>query len=230
MLVLVLKEVTSVHFLLLFLPQAHEAVIRGQYPAPEETLQFLAAVRLQYLLGDYSSQTSVPEISQVFSMARLRARVQNSAKTFAPGGSAADRSGTSERKRSSFLEGTLRRSFRSGSLSRQRLEEENSLEAWLREEAAAVRASVVDKWRKLQGMVQEQAMVKYMSVVKEWQGYGSTLFNVEVGLGARSAFCSLPLRLHSVSSISVFAVSRRPVSPRAVVGRQPRGRVSVQTR
>lgn len=74
----------------------------------------------------------------------------------------------------------MRRSFRSGSLSRQRLEEENSLEAWLREEAAAVRTSVMDKWRKLQGMSQEHAMVKYMSVVKEWQGYGSTLFNVEV--------------------------------------------------
>lgn len=161
--------------------QAHEAVIRGQYPAPEETLQFLAALRLQYLLGDHSSQATLPEMSQVFPMTRLRARVQNSAKTFAPGtGSVAERSGTAERKRSSFLEGTLRRSFRSGSLSRQKLEEENSLEAWMREEAAAVRISVMDKWKKLQGMNQEQAMVKYMALVKEWQGYGSTLFNVEV--------------------------------------------------
>lgn len=166
--------------------QAHEAVIRGQYPAPEETLQFLAALRLQYLLGDHSPHASFPEMSQVFPMARLRARVQNSAKTFAPGsggGSVADRSGTLERKRSSFLEGTLRRSFRSGSLSRQKLEEENSLEAWLREEAAAARTSVTDKWKKLQGMNQEQAMVKYMTLVKEWQGYGSTLFNVEVRTG-----------------------------------------------
>ncbi|XP_076600770.1 unconventional myosin-X isoform X1 [Chaetodon auriga] len=174
----------SVEFAFMF-EQAHEAVIRGQYPAPEETLQFLAALRLQYLLGDHSSQVSVPEMSQVFPMARLRARVQNSAKTFAPGaGSVADRSGTSERKRSSFLEGTLRRSFRSGSLSRQKLEEENSLEAWMREEAAAVRTSVMDKWKKLQGMNQEQAMVKYMTLVKEWQGYGSTLFNVECRDGA----------------------------------------------
>lgn len=166
--------------------QAHEAVIRGQYPAPEETLQFLAALRLQYLLGDHGPHASFPEMSQVFPMARLRARVQNSAKTFAPGGgggSVADRSGTLERKRSSFLEGTLRRSFRSGSLSRQKLEEENSLEAWLREEAAAARTSVTDKWKKLQGMNQEQAMVKYMTLVKEWQGYGSTLFNVEVRTG-----------------------------------------------
>ncbi|XP_019209525.1 unconventional myosin-X [Oreochromis niloticus] len=169
----------SVEFAFMF-EQAHEAVIRGQYPAPEETLQFLAALRLQYLLGDHNSQSTIPEMSQVFPMSRLRARVQNSAKTFAPGtGSVADRSGTAERKRSSFLEGTLRRSFRSGSLSRQKLEEENSLEAWMREEAAAVRTSVMDKWKKLQGMNQEQAMVKYMALVKEWQGYGSTLFNVE---------------------------------------------------
>ncbi|KAI3375309.1 hypothetical protein L3Q82_021091 [Scortum barcoo] len=169
----------SVEFAFMF-EQAHEAVIRGQYPGPEETLQFLAALRLQYLLGDHSSQANVPEMSQVFPMVRLRARVQNSAKTFAPGASSvAERSGTSERKRSSFLEGTLRRSFRSGSLSRQKLEEENSLEAWMREEAAAVRTSVMDKWKKLQGMNQEQAMIKYMTLVKEWQGYGSTLFNVE---------------------------------------------------
>ncbi|XP_075878359.1 unconventional myosin-X [Nelusetta ayraudi] len=174
----------SVEFAFMF-EQAHEAVICGQYPAPEDTLQFLAALRLQYLLGDHSPGASLPEMSQVFPVARLRARVQNAARSFAPGsggsggGSVAERSGTAERKRSSFLEGTLRRSFRSGSLSRQRLEEENNLEAWLREEVAAARTCVTDKWRKLQGMKQEQAMVKYMALVKEWQGYGSTLFNVE---------------------------------------------------
>ncbi|KAM4556029.1 unconventional myosin-X [Fundulus diaphanus] len=174
----------SVEFAFMF-EQAHEAVIQGHYPGPEETLQFLAALRLQYLLGDQNPQANVPEMCQVFPMARLRARVHNSARTFAPGaGSPAERSGTAERKRSSFLEGTLRRSFRSGSLSRQKLEEENSLEAWMREEAAAVKTSVMDKWRKLQGMSQEQAMVKYMALVKEWQGYGSTLFNVECRDGA----------------------------------------------
>uniref|UniRef100_A0A671WQM9 Myosin X n=1 Tax=Sparus aurata TaxID=8175 RepID=A0A671WQM9_SPAAU len=189
----------SVEFAFMF-EQAHEAVIRGQYPAPEETLQFLAALRLQYLLGDHSSQASLPEMSQVFPMTRLRARVQNSAKTFAPGtGSVAERSGTAERKRSSFLEGTLRRSFRSGSLSRQKLEEENSLEAWMREEAAAVRISVMDKWKKLQGMNQEQAMVKYMALVKEWQGYGSTLFNVESRDGAFPADLWLGVSREAIS-------------------------------
>ncbi|TNN32870.1 Unconventional myosin-X [Liparis tanakae] len=169
----------GVEFAFMF-EQAHEAVIRGRYPGPEETLQFLAALRLQYLQGDHSAQAGGPDMSLVFPMARLRARVQNSARTFAPGSG----SGTAERKRSSFLEGTLRRSFRSGSLSRQKLEEENSLEAWLREEAAALRTSVTDKWRKLQGVSQNAAMVKYMAVAKEWPGYGSTLFNVECRDGA----------------------------------------------
>uniref|UniRef100_A0A8C2ZX11 Myosin X n=1 Tax=Cyclopterus lumpus TaxID=8103 RepID=A0A8C2ZX11_CYCLU len=194
----------SVEFAFMF-EQAHEAVIRGQYPGPEETLQFLAALRLQYLQGDHSSQANVPDMSLVFPMARLRARVQNSAKTFAPssvsGSVAGDRSGTAERKRSSFLEGTLRRSFRSGSLSRQKLEEENSLEAWMREEATALRTSVMDKWKKLQGMNQQQAMVKYMAVAKEWQGYGSTLFNVECRDGAFP--CELWLGV-SREAISVY--------------------------
>lgn len=127
-------------------------------------------------------------MGQVYPMGRLRARISQSTRTFSPAG--AERGG--ERKRSSFLEGTLRRSFRSGSISRQRLEEENMLEAWVREEIASARASLLDKWRKLQSMTQEQAMVKYMSLVKEWPGYGSTLFNVEVRVRARCPPLSLP--------------------------------------
>ncbi|KAG9355880.1 hypothetical protein JZ751_000724 [Albula glossodonta] len=169
----VLAKFENVEFAFMF-EQAHEAVIRGQYPAPEETLQFLGALRLQYLLGDFSTQAAVPEMGQLYPMGRLRARISQSTRTFSSAG--AERG---ERKRSSFLEGTLRRSFRSGSVSRQRLEEENMLEAWVREEIAAARASLLDKWKRLQSMNQEQAMVKYMALVKEWPGYGSTLFNAE---------------------------------------------------
>lgn len=111
-------------------------------------------------------------------MGRLRARVQQSARTFASGnGSIA---ASTEKKRGSFLEGTLRRSFR-GSLGRQRQGEgPTAIEAWLQDEKAGLISCLVEKWRKLQGMEQEQAMKKYMSLIKEWQGYGSTLFDVEV--------------------------------------------------
>lgn len=204
-------------------------MIRGQYPAPEETLQFLAALRLQYLGGDHGPAPSPPDMSQVFPMSRLRARVHNSAKAFAPGagGSLSERS---EKKRSSFLEGTLRRSFRSGSLSRQKLEEENSLEAWLREEAAAVRTSVMDKWRKLQGVSQEHAMVKYMALVKEWQGYGSTLFNVEVSPPPPPPPRASSVRGRRTDVQTSASVRRRGVPDGAVAGHQPRGGVGVQAR
>ncbi|KAJ7338426.1 hypothetical protein JRQ81_012074 [Phrynocephalus forsythii] len=162
----------SVEFAFMF-EQAHEAVIRGHYPAPEESLQILAALRLQYLQGDYtSSNITVPEMEEVYPLQRLRSRIIQSTKTFTP-------TERLERKRTNFLEGTLRRSFRSSSISRQKMEEDQMLDMWVKEEISAARTSVIDKWKKMQGMAQEQAMAKYMSLIKEWPGYGSTLFDVE---------------------------------------------------
>uniref|UniRef100_A0A6J0SQ08 Unconventional myosin-X n=1 Tax=Pogona vitticeps TaxID=103695 RepID=A0A6J0SQ08_9SAUR len=162
----------SVEFAFMF-EQAHEAVIRGHYPAPEETLQILAALRLQYLQGDYTtSNITVPEIEEVYPLQRLRSRIMQSTKTFTP-------TERLEKKRTNFLEGTLRRSFRSTSISRQKMEEDQMLDMWVKEEISAARTSVIDKWKKMQGMGQEQAMAKYMSLIKEWPGYGSTLFDVE---------------------------------------------------
>nr|XP_056710127.1 unconventional myosin-X [Euleptes europaea] len=162
----------SVEFAFMF-EQAHEAVIRGHYPAPEETLQILAALRLQYLQGDCtSSSVTVPEVEEVYPLQRLRSRIIQSTQTFTP----AERL---ERKRANFLDGTLRRSFRSSSVGKQKVEADQMLDMWVKEEVCAVRASVIDKWKKIQGMSQAQAMAKYMSLIKEWPGYGSTLFDVE---------------------------------------------------
>ncbi|XP_038357204.1 unconventional myosin-X isoform X8 [Canis lupus familiaris] len=161
----------SVEFAFMF-EQAHEAVIRGHYPAPEENLQVLAALRLQYLQGDYSPHASLPPLEDVYSLQRLKARISQATKTFTP----CERL---EKRRTSFLEGTLRRSFRTGSVVRQKVEEEQMLDMWIKEEVSSARASIVDKWKKLQGVGQEQAMAKYMALIKEWPGYGSTLFDVE---------------------------------------------------
>ena len=153
--------------------QAHEAVIHGHYPAPEENLQVLAALRLQYLQGDYTPHAPVPPLEEVYSLQRLKARISQSTKSSTP----VERL---EKRRASFLEGTLRRSFRTGSAMRQRAEEEQMVDMWVKEEVCSARASILDKWKKFQGMSQEQAMAKYMALIKEWPGYGSTLFDVEV--------------------------------------------------
>ncbi|XP_010145972.1 PREDICTED: unconventional myosin-X-like, partial [Eurypyga helias] len=155
----------SVEFAFMF-EQAHEAVIRGHYPAPEETLQVLAALRLQYLQGDHTPHTAVPGMEEVYPLQKLKSRITQSTKTF----TAAEKA---EKKRASFLEGTLRRSFRSGSVSKQKVEEDQMLDMWVKEEISASRTSIIDKWKKLQRMNQEQAMAKYMALIKEWPGYGS---------------------------------------------------------
>ncbi|XP_026580873.1 unconventional myosin-X-like [Pseudonaja textilis] len=165
----------SVEFAFMF-EQAHEAMIQGHFPAPEETLQVLAALRLQYLQGDYSSSNvTVPEMEDVYPLQRLKSRIVQSTKVLVP-------TERFERKRNNFLEGTLRRSFRSSSITKQKMEDDQMLNMWIREEISAARTSMLDKWKKMQGMTQEQAMAKYMNLIKEWPGYGSTLFDVEVSM------------------------------------------------
>ncbi|KAM4875157.1 unconventional myosin-X [Thomomys bottae] len=161
----------SVEFAFMF-EQAHEAVVHGHHPAPEENLQVLAALRLQYLQGDYTPQAAIPPLEEIYSLQRIKSRISQSTKSCTP-------SERLEKRRTSFLEGTLRRSFRTGTVLRQKMEEEQMLDMWIKEEVCSARASIIDKWKKFQGMNQEQAMAKYMALIKEWPGYGSALFDVE---------------------------------------------------
>uniref|UniRef100_A0A8D3EC33 Myosin X, like 1 n=1 Tax=Scophthalmus maximus TaxID=52904 RepID=A0A8D3EC33_SCOMX len=154
----------GVEFAFMF-EQAHESLISGHFPASEETLQHLAALRLQYLHVDGAGRAGW-SLGSVYPIGRLRNRILHSTKP-------------EKRKTPSFLDGTLRRSFKTGSLKKQKVEEEQMLEMWVKEETSATRTSVLEKWTRLQGMPQHQAMLKYMSIIKEWPGYGSTLFDVE---------------------------------------------------
>ncbi|KAM4624860.1 unconventional myosin-X [Polymixia lowei] len=188
----------GVEFAFMF-EQAHESLISGHFPASEETLQHLAALRLQYLHGDGAGRAGW-SLGSVYPIGRLRNRILHSTKqgagsaggggAGAAGGGAGEGKGavggqggitvgTEKRRTPSFLDGTLRRSFKTGSLKKQKVEEEQMLEMWVKEETSATRTSVLEKWTRLQGMPQHQAMLKYMSIVKEWPGYGSTLFDVE---------------------------------------------------
>uniref|UniRef100_A0A3Q3BS89 Myosin X, like 1 n=1 Tax=Haplochromis burtoni TaxID=8153 RepID=A0A3Q3BS89_HAPBU len=161
----------GVEFAFMF-EQAHESLISGHFPASEETLQHLAALRLQYLHGDGAGRAGW-SLGSVYPIGRLRNRILHSTK---PGGVGPC---VEKRKTPSFLDGTLRRSFKTGSLKKQKMEDEQMLEMWVKEETSATRTSVLEKWTRLQGMPQHQAMLKYMSIIKEWPGYGSTLFDVE---------------------------------------------------
>eukprot|EP00063_Salmo_salar_P046400 XP_014021235.1 PREDICTED: unconventional myosin-X-like [Salmo salar] len=127
----------GVEFAFMF-EQAHESLTNGHFPAPEDTLQHLAALRLQFLHGDKARGSW--SLDNVYPVGRLRSRILHFTK---------------------------------------RLEEEQMLEMWVKEETSATRTSIVEKWSRLQGLDQHTAMLKYMNIIKEWPGYGSTLFDVE---------------------------------------------------
>ncbi|KAJ3612778.1 hypothetical protein NHX12_019036 [Muraenolepis orangiensis] len=115
----------GVEFAFMF-EQAHESLISGHFPASEETLQHLASLRLQYLHNDGAGRAG-----------------------WSLGNALVGVAAPEKRRTPSFLDGSLRRSFKTGSLKKQK------------------------------GVPQHQAMLNYMSIIKEWPGYGSTLFDVE---------------------------------------------------
>nr|XP_014030186.1 unnamed protein product [Salmo salar] len=166
----------GVEFAFMF-EQAHESLTSGHLPAPEDTLQHLAALRLQFLHGDKARVSW--SLDNVYPVGRLRSRILHFTKVGAAGGTGPG-GHTLERRRTSFLDGTLRRSgLKTGSMKKQKMEEEQMLEMWVKEETSATRTSIVEKWSRLQGLDQHTAMLKYMNIIKEWPGYGSTLFDVE---------------------------------------------------
>uniref|UniRef100_A0A3B5M5T6 Uncharacterized protein n=1 Tax=Xiphophorus couchianus TaxID=32473 RepID=A0A3B5M5T6_9TELE len=140
-----------------FLFQAHESLISGHFPASEETLQHLAALRLQYLHGDGAGRAGW-SLGSVYPIGRLRNRILQSTK---PGVGAAGGAGSRGSGGIGDVIGAVGGQGGTG------------------EETSATRTSILEKWTRLQGMPQHQAMLKYMSIIKEWPGYGSTLFDVE---------------------------------------------------
>jgi myosin X len=108
--------------------QAHESLISGHFPAPEETLQQLAALRLQYLHGDGASRAGW-SLGTVYPMGRLRSRIFHSTKQGGVAGGEAGGGqvgsvkgdGQDRRRTPSFLDGSLRRSFKTGSLKKQKV-------------------------------------------------------------------------------------------------------------
>ncbi|KAM7137720.1 pleckstrin homology domain-containing family H member 3 isoform 1-T1 [Macrochelys suwanniensis] len=166
----------SVEFALLF-EQAHEMVIRGYVPTPEETLQSLAALRLQSLNSDFSTHAPVPRPEELFPVHALHARLR-AAGQGPPRCPAA-------RLRAGLLAGALPWGH---SLAKQQAEQDQKLRGRLREEGATVMAAIVDRWKLLRGMGRAEAMAAYLALVREWPGFGSTLFDVDFHTSPEGSF------------------------------------------
>uniref|UniRef100_A0A8C3MN39 Uncharacterized protein n=1 Tax=Geospiza parvula TaxID=87175 RepID=A0A8C3MN39_GEOPR len=147
----------SLEFALLF-EQAHEMVLRGYVPTSEETLQTLAALRLQSLNSDFSTHAPFPRLEELFPPHVLHARLPP----------------LPHRPPAKCRGARLR------ALAKQRAERDQRLRGRLREEGASTMAAIVEKWKLLQGMGRPEAMAAYVALVREWPGFGSTLFDVDL--------------------------------------------------
>ncbi|XP_048416599.1 pleckstrin homology domain-containing family H member 3 isoform X1 [Stegostoma tigrinum] len=165
----------NLEFTLLF-EQAHEMVTKSYFPASEETLLALAALRLQFTVRDFTTHVPLPKLQELFPVHVLKARVQQSVKALLS---------TNNKGLSHLLPGTLASSLWGSTTQKQKLEEEQLLKVRMKEEAAALMATIVEQWKQLPGMTQLEAMTAYLSIVREWSGYGATLF--EVGAFMNSA-------------------------------------------
>ncbi|XP_056367785.1 pleckstrin homology domain-containing family H member 3 isoform X1 [Oenanthe melanoleuca] len=158
----------SLEFALLF-EQAHEMVLRGYVPTSEETLQTLAALRLQSLNSDFSTHAPFPRLEELFPPHVLHARLP-------PPPHRPPSKCRGARLRAGLLAGGLW----GQALAKQRAERDQRLRGRLREEGASTMAAIVEKWKLLQGMGRPEAMAAYVALVREWPGFGSTLFDVDL--------------------------------------------------
>ncbi|NXC46090.1 MYO10 protein, partial [Penelope pileata] len=151
-------------------------VLRGYVPTSEETLQTLAALRLQSLNSDFSTHAPFPRLEELFPPRVLRARLLAPCPEPPPKCRGA-------RLRAGLLAGGLW----GHSLAKQRAERDQRLRGRLREEGASTMAAIVEKWKLLQGMGRPEAMAAYVALVREWPGFGSTLFDVDLQVNSVGA-------------------------------------------
>ncbi|XP_044153726.1 pleckstrin homology domain-containing family H member 3 isoform X2 [Bufo gargarizans] len=191
----VLKD--SLEYSFLF-EQAHEAVIQGYLPTNEETLQSLAALRLQFLNGDFSPNAPFPRLEELFPIYILHSRILASNKphiTSKP---------SCPSLHKGLFSGALPNGLWNNSLVKQKAEESQKFKGRVKEEGASMMSAIVDKWKALQSMERTEVMAAYLSIVKQWSGYGSTLFDIDFYMSSVGSFSQRLWLGVSASSLSLY--------------------------
>lgn len=156
-------------------------VVRGQLPACEEDLQALAALRLQCLMGDFSTHAPCPPLDELFPGHMLEARVLMSLsapQALPPCQVAAQGCPATQRFPTGLLAGTLW-SHTATAAHKQKVEQDMRLRSRLKEEAAAVMGSILERWKGLAGYSRRDSMAAYLTIARQWSGFGCTLYEVD---------------------------------------------------
>lgn len=198
-------SVDSIEYFFLF-EQCHEMVVRGQLPACEDDLQTLAALRLQCLMGDFSTHAPCPPLDELFPGPMLETRVLMS--LAAPPGlppctvPAQGCPGT-QRFPSGLLSGTLW-SHTATSVHKQKVEQDLRLRSRLKEEATVVMASILERWKGLAGYSRLDSMAAYLTIARQWSGFGCTLYEVDFYISSTGNFSQKLWLGVAATSVSLY--------------------------
>jgi len=151
--------------------QAFESVMARRFPTDDDTLIRLAALRVQYVVGDYEDGAYISDLVRVHPAQQEQ---------LLPTASGAGPSGTL-RKASTVLKGTLRgfgkntiRVLTGGSIKR------SASQASVGDaELAKIKERITAEWKKLKSLDKDGARQQYMEIIQAWEGYGANLFEVE---------------------------------------------------
>lgn len=156
-------------------------VVRGQLPACEEDLQALAALRLQCLMGDFSTHVPCPPLDELYPGRMLETQVLvslSSPQAMPPCKGATQGCPTMQRFPTGLLAGTLW-SHTATAAHKQKVEQDIRLRSRLKEEAAAVMASILERWKGLAGYNRRDSIAAYLAIARQWSGFGCTLYEVD---------------------------------------------------
>ncbi|XP_046893765.1 pleckstrin homology domain-containing family H member 3 isoform X1 [Hypomesus transpacificus] len=195
----------SIEYFFLF-EQCHEMVVRGQLPACEEDLQALAALRLQSVIGNFSTLSPCPPLDELFPGDMVEARVIMSLTAppaLPPGQPPAQGCPQSQRFPGGLLAGALW-SHTATSAHKQRVEQDLRLRSRLKEEAAAIMSSVVERWKGLAGYSRGDSMAAYLNIARQWSGFGCTLYEVDFYISSTGSFSQKLWLGVAATSVSLY--------------------------
>ncbi|XP_036376671.1 pleckstrin homology domain-containing family H member 3 isoform X1 [Megalops cyprinoides] len=170
--------------------QCHEMMVRGQLPVSEEDLQALAALRLQSLIGDFSTHSPCPPLDELFPSHVVEARVLLALKNPQPPPATipapqALSNGCPQRFPNGLLTGAL---WSHTAAHKQKVEQDLRLRGRLKEEGAVVMGAIVERWKGLAGRSRQESMAAYLTIAREWSGFGCTLYEVDFYISSTGSF------------------------------------------
>lgn len=148
--------------------QANDSVVQKRYPADDDMLIQLAALRYQYLVGPWDEGDYVSDLVKVHPLQQAQLLAE-------PSSSGSGIAGTLK-KAGTLFKGTLKGL---GASTLRRLKGETGIDEQRAKDLEKAKGKILTAWKSLKKLDKDSSRVKYMQIVQSWDGYGANLFEVE---------------------------------------------------